>query len=361
MKRIHVASLVLCVGFLSGSAYGEDKPTRDNKAGVGVDKSKGSSEKGCNWGERASRDAINGHLKDDTLQLSLERVRQVQHALVSRGYTIEVIDGSVNSSTKAALSDFQEDFGLKSTGRIDFATLHALGFDVAVMIKGTVKGADLVRSEMARVRTDAPRTGAGSNAPRPGDGSTEGSTGRRLGDGSTEGSTARRTGDGSTRPDGSPANRPVEGSAGRPIDGVTTLPAGMPIDVNLIGSTESRALGYVVLGNKAIKSIQEILKDGKFYFADPGETVTEEFVNAVRAFQRSRGIAPKGFIDLPTLAAMTDADITVEPTNRMDPYRSLEHGAVKPDGVDGDRKGDDRPRSPSSTAQDRDEEIPRDR
>ena len=379
MKRFHLASFMLCLGLLAGTAYGDEKLNRDDKACA--DKNAGKvGLNGCeNWGECASRDAIKGDLKEGTLKLSLERVRRVQHALVARGFTIEVIDGSVNSSTETALELFQKEFGLKQTGKIDFATLNALGFDVAVMIKNDVKGSELIRVEMERARAGA----------TPGmDGSRQGAgVGASVGVGASGGSTARRpiapgtdidpaTGrpydtariDPATgRPydtaridpaTGLPYDdrRAIEGTAGRPIEGVTELPAGMPIDVNMIGSNGNRAIGYVVLGTEAIKSIQKFLNGEKLYAGTPSGVVNPEFVNAVRAFQRSRGIQPRGFLDIQTLAAMTDVDIKVEPTNRMDPYLEQKHGAVAPKGPDGNLAPEERPVTPVDG---RDAEYPR--
>jgi hypothetical protein len=52
----------------------------------------------------------------------------VQKQLAKRGYYKGSIDGEFGPATRGALSRFQRDNNLKETGRIDEATLQALGF-----------------------------------------------------------------------------------------------------------------------------------------------------------------------------------------------------------------------------------------
>jgi hypothetical protein len=52
----------------------------------------------------------------------------VQKQLAKRGYYKGTIDGEFGPATRSALSRFQRDNNLKETGRIDEATLQALGF-----------------------------------------------------------------------------------------------------------------------------------------------------------------------------------------------------------------------------------------
>jgi|FLYM01.1.fsa_nt_gi peptidoglycan hydrolase-like protein with peptidoglycan-binding domain len=56
------------------------------------------------------------------------QVRDVQSALSSRGYDLEV-DGIAGKNTKNALRTFQKDQGLEETGMMDEATLNALNLD----------------------------------------------------------------------------------------------------------------------------------------------------------------------------------------------------------------------------------------
>lgn len=56
----------------------------------------------------------------------LDIVKRVQTALYSYGYYTGAIDGIVGTGTKAAISKFQKDWGLKITGTITPEVLNAL-------------------------------------------------------------------------------------------------------------------------------------------------------------------------------------------------------------------------------------------
>lgn len=53
-------------------------------------------------------------------------LRHAQEDLISLGFDIGTADGSLGPRTRLALKSFQTQFGLKPTGRLDLATLHAL-------------------------------------------------------------------------------------------------------------------------------------------------------------------------------------------------------------------------------------------
>ena len=55
--------------------------------------------------------------------------KEVQKQLASRGYYKGSVDGEFGPATKTALTRFQHDNNLRATGRVDGATLKALGFD----------------------------------------------------------------------------------------------------------------------------------------------------------------------------------------------------------------------------------------
>ncbi|HET7096866.1 MAG TPA: peptidoglycan-binding domain-containing protein, partial [Casimicrobiaceae bacterium] len=54
-------------------------------------------------------------------------VRSVQQALIEDGYNAGPIDGIIGPRTSGALREFQDANGLPATGRIDSATVAALG------------------------------------------------------------------------------------------------------------------------------------------------------------------------------------------------------------------------------------------
>jgi len=54
-------------------------------------------------------------------------IRQVQSLLKQKGFNPGPVDGVDGPQTKAALSDFQKRYGIKTRGLIDNETLFALG------------------------------------------------------------------------------------------------------------------------------------------------------------------------------------------------------------------------------------------
>src|SRR5687767_5743123 len=72
-------------------------------------------------------------------------VRQVQKTLSDRGFRTGGVDGRMGPQTQAALVNFQRAEKLKPTGRLDGATLAALGLD-----KGNAAGSS--RYDAATIR-----------------------------------------------------------------------------------------------------------------------------------------------------------------------------------------------------------------
>ncbi len=63
----------------------------------------------------------------DTTQALSVSVKEVQRALIKAGYEPGPVDGRMGQKTRAAISRFQQDKGIDSTGSIDWATMKALG------------------------------------------------------------------------------------------------------------------------------------------------------------------------------------------------------------------------------------------
>jgi len=60
-------------------------------------------------------------------ELNRDNVRIVQRALTTKGFDPGGVDGIVGPATRAAVSKFQDRYGMKATGEIDNQTLFALG------------------------------------------------------------------------------------------------------------------------------------------------------------------------------------------------------------------------------------------
>jgi hypothetical protein len=59
--------------------------------------------------------------------LNPDNIREVQRALLNRGFEPGPIDGILGPQTEAAVRDFQDRYGIKASGKIDNQTLFALG------------------------------------------------------------------------------------------------------------------------------------------------------------------------------------------------------------------------------------------
>lgn len=145
--RKHVA-LVLGLGIAlgAGSALAQDstRGTRraDDGTGPGYDRTN----------EKGSKDVT---FEVGVLNLSIEEMQKVQQALVARGYPIANIDGKWSSDTKKAVDKLQKHVGIQTSGKVDLATLNALGFGAIVAISPDVRGVEMVRGELGGV-TEVP-------------------------------------------------------------------------------------------------------------------------------------------------------------------------------------------------------------
>jgi peptidoglycan hydrolase-like protein with peptidoglycan-binding domain len=81
------------------------------------------------WSTNASAGATPiGQLNMDAVpNIERDGIRKVQMMLRDKGFDPGPIDGVDGPRTKSAVKDFQERFGIKSSGAIDNQTLFALG------------------------------------------------------------------------------------------------------------------------------------------------------------------------------------------------------------------------------------------
>lgn len=98
----------------------------------------------------------------DDLRLQRDRqlVRDVQQALLNKGYAAGPVDGIVGPQTRAALSKFQEDQGIEVTGRMTDETLRRL----EVEIPPAGSGDEHRRGGVVGVVGSAATTAAGATA-----------------------------------------------------------------------------------------------------------------------------------------------------------------------------------------------------
>ncbi|MEQ9546041.1 MAG: peptidoglycan-binding domain-containing protein [Marinobacter sp.] len=83
----------------------------------------------------------------------------LKNALYGAGYEVDNVSGTMDSSTRSALREFQQDQGLKETGELDEATKSALGIvpmEVAVnQASGSNNGSPAGSGEAASVEAEA--------------------------------------------------------------------------------------------------------------------------------------------------------------------------------------------------------------
>jgi hypothetical protein len=141
-----LALSMIVAGASSTALYAQDSRDKGEKAGDAteraVEKAGDGAEKGIDAagkgvgaavehttrGAVKAADAIGDFFDDDVEIEGIDRddVKEVQQALVERGYYDGRVDGIAGDKTRASVKAFQEHENLPATGRINAATLEAL-------------------------------------------------------------------------------------------------------------------------------------------------------------------------------------------------------------------------------------------
>lgn len=119
----------------AGDKAGNATENALEKAGDGVEKGLDAAGKGLGAavehttrGAVKSGEAIGDFFDDDVDRDKIDRddVKEVQQALMNKGYYNGPIDGVAGSKTRSGVKEFQQDEDLPATGRINAATLERL-------------------------------------------------------------------------------------------------------------------------------------------------------------------------------------------------------------------------------------------
>ena len=133
MKRLSSSTISLYAFALlppavaEGRASEQEPPSqaqeepRGGEAGAAVDEQAGRGATPDAPDEAA--DFFNGNGGDE------DRVREVQRVLQEKAYYTGPIDGIVNAETRSSLRDFQHDYELPITGKVDEKTAERLGIE----------------------------------------------------------------------------------------------------------------------------------------------------------------------------------------------------------------------------------------
>lgn len=108
MKLSHL--LIAGAAAVSFSAFGADEQKQDQQ------QPQAQSRQGAQSGQQGQQ------------QMNQETVKQVQQKLSQSGHQLQV-DGIMGPKTQAALKDYQQQKGLKATGRLDQQTMASLGVE----------------------------------------------------------------------------------------------------------------------------------------------------------------------------------------------------------------------------------------
>ncbi len=119
----------------AGDKAGDATEHALEKAGAGAEKGLDAAGKGLGAAvEHTTRGAVKageaiGDFFDDDVdrdKIDRDEVKEVQQALMSKGYYNGPIDGIAGSKTRSGVKEFQQDQDLPATGRINAATLQRL-------------------------------------------------------------------------------------------------------------------------------------------------------------------------------------------------------------------------------------------
>jgi len=228
--------------------------------------------------------------------LSPATIRMLQHSLIQGGYAVDAADGVWGPRTTAALREFQRVKGLESTGRADARTLAALGVTVDGVAQPPAQRqqafpgnsppvrarnpADLGRTTIRAIQQALDKQGfkVGQADGAWGERTTTaiGNFQRARGMAASGELDAHTLAALNLLPGG---DRPAPGRAGQPLRPADLDPA-------------------------AIRMIQQSLGQRGFDMGTPDGIWGDRTVNALRDFQRTRGLEPLGEPDVYTLAAL---------------------------------------------------------
>ena len=122
----------------AGEKAGDATESALEKAGDGVEKGVDAAGKGLGEVvEKTTRGTVKagkaiGDFFDDDVDrddIDEDDVKEVQQALMNKGYYDGPIDGDAGDRTRSSVKEFQQDHDLTATGRINAATLKRLDVD----------------------------------------------------------------------------------------------------------------------------------------------------------------------------------------------------------------------------------------
>lgn len=232
-------------------------------------------------------------------ELSAATIRKLQHSLIQGGYAIDAADGVWGPKTAAAVREFQRIKGLKPTGRADSQTLAALGVTADGMPpavqQSTGAGAGTAMLPPVRARTPADLGRGTIRAIQ----QALNNQGLQVGpvDGAWGDKTVSAIGN-FQRNRGMAASGELDAHT---LAALGLLPGGSQA---ASASRNGQVPRPADLDPAAIRMIQQALSRHGYKVGAADGVWGDRTVEALRDFQRSRGIEPLGEPDVYTLVAL---------------------------------------------------------
>jgi peptidoglycan hydrolase-like protein with peptidoglycan-binding domain len=110
---------------------------------------------------QSAQDTMNKSSENSAHAQSSTAVREAQQALKDKGFDAGPIDGIMGPKTSAAVKEFQQAQGLKSTGQLDAQTLSALD------VQATGMGSGAMRSGRSSGGMSGPTRSSDATSPSP--------------------------------------------------------------------------------------------------------------------------------------------------------------------------------------------------
>jgi hypothetical protein len=132
---------------------------------VAADQLKQSDNSGLQQSSAASQSATNQQVAVDIQHKNLTsaEIKDIQQALIDKGFDPGAVDGMWGNLTRAAVWNFQQENGIDPSGEVDRQTLSALDVQLASPEQGTI-GSGASAADSGSATTGAATTGSGSGS-----------------------------------------------------------------------------------------------------------------------------------------------------------------------------------------------------
>jgi len=158
MQSKQIATAVAAAVVLAAPAFASDNAQRDLRS---QDSMSNPSHGDAARSAGISQSGMSGQAQ------STDAVREAQQALQQKGFDVGPIDGIMGPKTSAALREFQQAQGLKTSGRLDQPTLSALDVQADMRSSGASSREGMSANSGRRGAPGTPGASVSSDATSP--------------------------------------------------------------------------------------------------------------------------------------------------------------------------------------------------